>query len=248
MIVSTLSSLACYDAAVEEQLADFGRWLENEIDKRDWKQADFAQEGNFKPQNVSRWIKGAAQPSYRSARQIARTLRVSEDEVLERSGHKQAGTSITLPPSPVDHLRSLVHQLPVAIPVYDSPESAGKGVVGLQQYIYLPPDGDVRNDWYGLPVHGDRMFPLLLSGDTVFISPSSTPEPGDMVVLDLDREKGLVTWLRRKRNGELWLVPEQGDAIRLGEERVRFVGVVTRMWRNVRRPRKVSWKDDPASW
>lgn len=133
--------------------------------------------------------------------------------------------------------------MPIAIPVYDQPISAGTGVPALQQYIYLPPDIDIRSDWYGLPVHGDCMAPVLLSGDTVIISPNATPEPGDMVVFDLDTEQGMVKWLRKQRNGELWLVPEQGDPIRFDEERVRIVGVVMRMWRNVRRPRKGLWRD-----
>jgi len=219
---------------MSEELAEFGRWLDNEIDKRDWKQADFARVGGFKPQNVSRWIGGTVQPSYQSARAIALVLRVNEDEVLIRTGHRTAPASAATPtPQPL---------MPVAIPVYDSPISAGKGVAALQQYIYLPPDIDIRSDWYGLPVHGDCMFPLLLSGDTVIISPRATAEPGDMVVVDMDEEKGLVKWLREKQ-GVLWLVPEKGEAILFDEEHIRIVGVVMRMWRNVRRPRKGMWSE-----
>lgn len=236
--MSTLSSLACYDVFMEEKLVEFGRWLENEIDRRDWKQADFAREGKFKPQNVSRWIKGAVQPSYDSARQIARTLGVTTDEVLIRTGHRDVENPEPIVRSPVEQLRSLLHQMPITVPVYDQPVSAGKGEPSIQQYLYFSPDTGIPPSWYGLPVIGSCMVPHLFEGDVVVVDPEGIAEPGDMVVAEIDHERALVKWFTKHR-GNLFIEPERGDAVPYDEERVRIVGVVMKMWRDVRKkPRK----------
>lgn len=205
--------------------ADFGRWLENEIDKRDWRQADFAREGRFKPQNVSRWVKGTAQPSSHSARMIARTLRIPEDDVLVRAGHKADSGGHRPQQSPVDSLRTLVRDLPIAVPVYDQPVSAGKGVPSVQEYMYLPPETTIRSSWYGLPVRGDCMLPRLNPGDVVLVNPEGMPDPGDMVVVDIDDEIAMVKWFVKRKDG-YFLEPEQGDPIPYDEDHVRLVGVV----------------------
>lgn len=205
----------------------------HEIQKRNISLRKFADLAGVDPSTFSKIINDGAQPSTATIRKLVPLVGKTEDELLVLAGHRSESPAAAVP-QPL---------LPVAIPVYDYPISAGQGVPPLQQHIYLPPDIDIRADWYGLPVHGECMFPLLLNGDTVIISPSATPEPGDMVVFDMDNERGLVKWLRKKRNGELWLVPEKGEPIAFEDDRIRIVGVVMRMWRNVRRPRKGMWSE-----
>ncbi len=223
---------------MDEILAQFGRWLENEIDRRDWKQADFAREGKFKPQNVSRWVKGTVQPSYDSARRIARTLGVSTDDVLVRTGHRGSEAQEVPVRSPVDQLRNLLHQMPITVPVYDQPVSAGRGTPAIQQYLYFSPDSGIPPNWYGLPVVGSCMVPHLFEGDVVVVDPEGLAEPGDMVVAEIDHEQALVKWFTRRR-GQFFIEPERGERLPYDEEHMRIVGVVMKMWRDVRKkPRK----------
>jgi SOS-response transcriptional repressor LexA len=205
--------------------AEFGRWLGNEIDKRDWRPADFAREVGASPQNVSRWVGGKVQPTTQSARLIARALEIPEDDVLVRAGHRATSGGAVERRSPVDNLRSLVREMPISVPVRDHPVSAGRGVPAVQEFMYLPPGTAIGPGWYCLPVQGTCMVPRLNPGDLVLVNPDGMPDPGDMVVVDIDHEAALVKWFVRRKDG-YYLQPEQGEPIPYDEEHVRLVGVV----------------------
>ena len=142
------------------------------------------------------------------------------------------------PISPVEQLRSLVRQMPITVPVYDQPVSAGRGTPSIQQYLYFSPDSGIPPNWYGLPVIGSCMVPHLFEGDVVVVDPEGYAEPGDMVVAEIDHEQALVKWFT-KRRGQLFIEPERGDALPYDENHMRIIGVVMKMWRDVRKkPRK----------
>lgn len=64
----------------------FGLWLANELDRRDWQQADLVQRLPVKAGVVSSWINGKRRPTYENCLLIARELRVDPNEVLTRAG------------------------------------------------------------------------------------------------------------------------------------------------------------------
>lgn len=140
-----------------------------------------------------------------------------------------------------DHsgLRSMAYApMPITVPVYDQPVSAGKGTPSIQQYLYFSPDSAISPGWYGLPVIGSCMVPHLFEGDVVVVNPDGVAEPGDMVVAEIDHEQALVKWFAKHR-GQLFIEPERGDRVPFDPEHVRIVGVVMKMWRDVRRkPRR----------
>ena len=76
-----------------EGFKPFRGWLENELDRRDWRPIDLARRINPEyPANVassiSKWMSGKRQPDTASCAVIADILGADLDTVLELAGHK----------------------------------------------------------------------------------------------------------------------------------------------------------------
>lgn len=76
-----------------EGFRPFRGWLENELDRRDWRPIDLARRINPEyPANVassiSKWMSGKRQPDTASCALIADILGADLDTVLELAGHK----------------------------------------------------------------------------------------------------------------------------------------------------------------
>lgn len=172
------------------------------------------------------------QTSIEYLRRLAGALDVSVNVFLVAAGLMEEGEEVELRPAPSHP------PMPIAVPVYDQPVSAGKGTPSIQQYLYFSPDAGIPPGWYGLPVIGSCMVPHLFEGDVVVVDPEGVAEPGDMVVAEIDHEQALVKWFAKHR-GQLFLEPERGDRVPFDPEHVRIVGIVMKMWRDVRRkPRR----------
>lgn len=79
------------------------------------------------------------------------------------------------------------------LPVYGS-VSAGTGVLAEDQIVGYEPAFDVSkpNEYFYLRVHGDSMKPKLMDGDTVLCHKQESVEPGEIAVLLVDGEDGVV--------------------------------------------------------
>ena len=66
-------------------MEDFGSWLQKELDKRDWKQANLVHAG-VNSGYLSRVLSGLRNPGPSLCRQVARALNLPESEVFERAG------------------------------------------------------------------------------------------------------------------------------------------------------------------
>jgi integrase len=64
----------------------FSDWLENEIQRRDWKPADVASKAGISRGSVSNILSGLRQPGPDVCRAIAHALQVEEEEVFRRAG------------------------------------------------------------------------------------------------------------------------------------------------------------------
>jgi len=71
----------------------FGLWLANEIDKRDWQQADLVERLKVKPGVVSSWINGKRRPTYDNCIRIARALGVDKQMVIAQAGRETTSAS-----------------------------------------------------------------------------------------------------------------------------------------------------------
>lgn len=209
-----------------------------ELQRRNISLRKLAEMAGVDASTLSKIINDGYRPSPKTVRKMAPLLGKSEDELLTLVGHRSSEQRPSRPRTPADMLADLQRSLPIAVPVYDQPVSAGPGEPAIQEYLYLPPDVGLNPNWYGLPVRGACMDPVLLPGDVVVVNPDAVPEPGDMVVANIDGEQALVKWFV-KHNGDLFLEPEIGEPIPYDETRVRIIGVVMTMWRNIRsRPRR----------
>ena len=126
------------------------------------------------------------------------------------------------------------------IPVFES-VSAGFGARADERVIdYLPlfieHDYDAENT-LAIKVKGDSMYPKIEDGDIVAVRKQSDIENGNIVVILVDNDEGLVKKIYQDRD-KIRLVsinPEYPDKIFKGEEiyRLRVVGVVKQIIKNV---------------
>ena len=66
----------------------FGRWLKNELRRREWNMSDLARRINADPSAVGRWARGDRIPSPESCDLLADALGVDLDRVLVIAGHR----------------------------------------------------------------------------------------------------------------------------------------------------------------
>ena len=84
-------------------------------------------------------------------------------------------------------------------------------------------DGDPK--CFALRVRGDSMIGAgILSGDKVVVRPQQTADDGQIVVAMIDDE-ATVKRLSRK-NGEIWLLPENPDYPPIDGSNAQIVGLV----------------------
>lgn len=68
----------------------FGRWLANQMDRREWTQADLARRLSASTGAVSMWLRGERVPSPASCDRIADVFGLPVDDVLTLAGHRPA--------------------------------------------------------------------------------------------------------------------------------------------------------------
>lgn len=67
-----------------------GRWLQRELDSRDWLGADLARKIGSSNGTVSNWITGARKPNPETIQRIADVLNADVDYLLTLAGHRPA--------------------------------------------------------------------------------------------------------------------------------------------------------------
>ena len=202
---------------------------------RRWTQEQLEERSGVGQSTISALENGKQdQTSGEYLRRLADAFDVSVNVLLEAAGIMDEGATET----PRRASTPLYAPMPITVPVYDQPVSAGKGEPAIQQYLYFSPDSGIPPGWYGLPVIGSCMVPHLFEGDVVVVDPEGHADPGDMIVCEIDQEQALVKWFTKHR-GQLFIEPERGDMVPFDESRMRIIGVVMKMWRDIRKkPRK----------
>lgn len=66
---------------------EFGVWLQSELDRREWTQADFARRSGMNTSQVSYLINGTRKLGLSSAITLSEALRVPIETVLVEAGH-----------------------------------------------------------------------------------------------------------------------------------------------------------------
>lgn len=200
---------------MEGARVSFADLLFQELRRRNISLRKFAELSGVDQSTFSKIVNEGSQPSPTTIRKVAPFLGKDEDELLSLVGHRSARPAPARP-QPL---------MPVVVPVYDHPVGAGGREPAVQEYMYLPPETTIRPGWYGLPVRGTCMVPRLNPGDVILVNPDGMPDPGDMVVFDMDEEVAMVKWFVKVK-GAYFLKPEVGEMIPYDEARIRLVGVV----------------------
>ena len=102
--------------------------------------------------------------------------------------------------------------------------AAGQPILAVEQIEgYLPWEGG--EGWFALRVKGESMKNAgILPGDQVIVRPQATAEPGEIVVALLEDEATVKRFSRR--NGHIWLLPENEDFDPIDGDRAALLGVV----------------------
>lgn len=205
----------------------FGAWLQQELDRREWSQADFARRSRLGAQDVSRYINDQRLPTYDKALVIAAHLGIDPDLVVQKAGHPVSRTIRERPRSVDDYLAGLQANMPIAVPKVRQVASAGAGESEIEDYVYLSPRPGRRPKLLALDITGRCMEPDLCAGDTVIVDPEQVATPGRVVVATITEDDATQTVVKRltERRGVRYLEPNMGEPISV-DERVRIVGVV----------------------
>lgn len=75
----------------------FGEWLDDQLRRKGWTQAAFADLVGAARTTVNTWVNDVTPPRRRAARDIARALGVEVDEVLVRAGYPPQTVGYVLP-------------------------------------------------------------------------------------------------------------------------------------------------------
>lgn len=169
---------------------------------------------------ITQWKQGAL-PSSEILLKIAEYFGVSIDYLL---GNEPIKTNITevIP-------ASQIYQIPVFATV-----SAGFGAYAANDVVdYMPivlTNPHDAPDMLGIRVHGNSMYPKIEDGDTVIVRKQSSVDSGDIAVIMIDGEEGVV---KKVVYGETWVElhsinPEYMVRRFEGEDlqRLRVVGLV----------------------
>jgi transcriptional regulator with XRE-family HTH domain len=80
----------------EELAANWGEWLRDMLDSKNWTQSDLvaASDKLIRPDRVSKWVNGKERPSHRNAVIVANTLGVSTTAALDVAGYSGGPTNL----------------------------------------------------------------------------------------------------------------------------------------------------------
>lgn len=165
----------------------FPVWLQDQLDERDWKQADLvrATGGRLRAQTVSKWLAGKGlPPELPSIELVSQAFGLSLEVVVRavreedpRDGERTSSRSID------ELLREALINQPVPIPVVQN-VTASMGIgVPVEEYVYLPPRfRQNRQSIQAVKAKGTCMEPQILEGDFVVFDTHAKWDVGNIVV------------------------------------------------------------------
>lgn len=155
---------------------------QNNIDRR-----QLCEDLDFKYSTLSEWLNAKKYPRIDSIEIIAHYFGISISDIIEDK------TTIISEPSNINYVipNSSIYQ----IPVFES-VSAGFGAYASNEIIdYIPimlhSQYDAENT-ISIKVSGDSMYPKIEDGDIIIVRKMSSVDSGDIAVVLLDGDEGLV--------------------------------------------------------
>lgn len=148
---------------------------------------------NIKYTTICDWIKGAKYPRINNIEKIANYFGISKSELIEDGSLLNS------------NINSIPDNSIYQIPVFEK-VSAGFGAYTSNEVInhipiMLHSVYEVENT-IGIKVTGDSMYPKIEDGDIVIVRKMSSVDSGDIAVVLLDGEEGLV---KKVEYGSDWI-------------------------------------------
>ena len=166
-------------------------------------QKDLAEAINVKPQVISDWKSGKTKSYTKYIDQIASFLGVSVDYLLGKSPVRHNTMEI---------LRTDSSSY-VPIPIVGNVAAGYTALAETDIIGYELVDTSVMTDGYEyawLKVKGDSMSPLILEGDLVLVRLQDEVDSGDLAVVIVDEEDGVIKRVQYSTN-KVTLVSENSD-------------------------------------
>lgn len=177
--------------------ANFIDRLKGLMEEKDITQTELAQATGITQSSISDWIRGKYLPKQDKVDLLAKALDVSPAYLM---GWEEPDDNVT----PIDLSHSILipvlGSIPAGIPI--------EAVEDVIEHIDIPEKWTRAGDeYFGLRVNGDSMYPLLLDGDTVVIRRQPTAETGDICACYVN---GFDATLKRIKltEGSITLKPE----------------------------------------
>lgn len=199
----------------------FSKNLTKYIDESGKTRMEICQALGIAYSTFSEWANGRKYPRIDKIEMIANYFGVKKSDLIEQNGiDSNIGEIMSK-----DKIRM--------IPVFES-VSAGFGASASEYIVnyiplYIEHDYDAENT-LAIKVVGNSMYPKIEDGDLIAVRKQSDFENGQVVVVLIDGEEGLVKKIYQDKN-KITLVsfnPEYPDKVFIGEEinRLSIVGVV----------------------
>lgn len=222
-------------------MKEFYQQLRKAMNIRNVTQTELCVRTGIPKSAMSQYISGAFKPKQKRTYLLSKALNVNEAWLM---GCDDVPMEIVKPQSekPIEsNIGEVCDNKKIKlIPVFES-VSAGFGSYADEHVIdymplYIESDYDAEN-MLAIKVKGDSMYPKIENGDIVAVRKQSDFENGNIVVILVDGDEGLVKKIYQD-NEKVKLVsinPEYPDKLFYGEEadRLKIVGVVKQIIKNL---------------
>ncbi len=173
------------------------------IDENNTDQKELATALGLKKQSISEWKAGRTKSYKKYIDQIADYFGVTTDYLLGKSPLRHGGMEI--------HSLDEVNYVPV--PVIGVVAAGYQALAETNIIGYELVSSDVLNDGFEyawLKVKGDSMYPLIMDGDLVLVRLQDEIESGDLAVVIVDEEDGVIKRVQYSTN-KVTLVSENAE-------------------------------------
>ena len=171
----------------------------------------FAKDFGIAQSTVGGWESGKREPNFETVQKLADYFNVSVDYLLGRDE-----APVSSPSSSGAWIPVLGH-VQAGIPV-----EAVQDIIDYEDISNITKD---PSDYFALQIKGSSMEPRFCAGDVVIVKKQNTAEDGDIVIALINGDEATVKRLRR-RNGRIWLMPENENYDPIDGTEAEIVGLV----------------------
>lgn len=173
------------------------------LSESEFDQKEFADKIGVKPQVVSDWKAGRNKSYTKYIDQIADFFNVSTDYLLGKSPVRHGGMEI----------QSVSDETYIPIPIIGVVAAGYQALADTDIIGYELVSKDILNDGFEyawLKVKGDSMYPLIMDGDLVLVRLQDEIDSGDLAVVIVDEEDGVVKRVQYSTN-KVTLISENSE-------------------------------------